>query len=87
MEGENRSWETQQWLLKVPAEGTYQGAGDVSGLEEREADSWPLQSPGKSLFSPLHLHGSPTSHGGALSGFRQPPSLPATPVSKPHGLQ
>lgn len=62
----------------------------MSGLEEREADSWPLQSPGKSLFSPLHpsrTHSSPTSHGGALSGFRQPPSLPATPVSKPHGLQ
>lgn len=80
MEGENRSWETQQWLLKVPAEGTYQGAGDVSGLEEKEADSWPLQSPGKSLFSPLHpsrTHGSPTSHGGALSSFSSlHPSLP-----------
>lgn len=53
-----------------------------------EWDGWPLQSPGKPLSSLLHpgrTHGSPTSREGALSGFRQPSSLSAAPVSKSHG--
>lgn len=33
--------------FKAPAEGTYQRAGHVPGLEEKEEDSWPLQSTGK----------------------------------------
>lgn len=70
--------------FKAPSEGVYQGAGDVPGLEEREEDSWPLQGTGQSLFSlpyPSRTHGSPTSHGGALSGFRQPPSLSVSPTA------
>ena len=53
-------------------------------------DGWRLRSAGKLLSSRLHpggTHGSPTSRGGALSGFRQPSSLSATLVSKSGGLQ
>lgn len=65
--------------FKASAEGTYQGAGDVPGLEEQgqlaTVEHWEVP-----LLPAVSQQdrGSPTSHGGALSGFRQPPSLSAT---------
>lgn len=67
--------------FKVLAEGFYQGAGDVPGLEEMEEDSWPLLgSPSFPCCIPAGSMAAP-SHRGALSGFRQPPSLSVSPTA------
>ena len=89
--------------FKTSAERTYHGAdvsglgegqvenqqrvGQLASAEHQEAPLLAAASRRTPSRAGQPARASPTSCGGALSGFRQPSSLSTALVSKPHGLQ